>query len=73
MLALLAFPIVRSFQRHRGLGEKGLALGYFAYLVMCISNPNLFSSMGITFLSVMLANLYRKRNALPRTSSRTSA
>lgn len=58
MLALLLFPIIHAFVLKRRLPEKAMVIGYAAYLVMCFSNPNLFSSMGTLILSVILATIY---------------
>lgn len=58
MFALLLFPIVHAFVLNRRFPQKAVVIGYGAYLVMCISNPNLFSSMGTLILSVILATIY---------------
>jgi hypothetical protein len=58
MLGLLLLPVGHAFAANRSHGEKSIALGFAAYLVMCISNPNLFSSMGILILSVILGNIF---------------
>ncbi len=73
MVVLLLLPIAESFKVRRALGEKALAVGYLAYLVMCISNPNLFSSMGITLLSIILANLFRRGPSAHAAPRRTRA
>ncbi|WP_129777766.1 hypothetical protein [Peristeroidobacter soli] len=58
MCLLLAFPIVYAFVMNRDFEQKNIVVGYAFYLLMCLSNPNLFSSMGILILSVVLANLF---------------
>jgi hypothetical protein len=58
MFALLLFPIVHAFVLNRRFPQKAVVIGYGAYLVACISNPNLFSSMGTLILSVILATIY---------------
>ncbi len=58
MLVLLLFPIVHAFVMDRRFPEKAVIIGYAAYLIMCFSNPNLFSSMGTLILSVILATIY---------------
>jgi hypothetical protein len=58
MLGLLLFPIWHAFAAGRSQSIKAIAIGFVFYLVMCVSNPNLFSSMGILILSVMLANVF---------------
>ncbi len=59
MLALLLYPVVYAFALRRASAQRNLALAWAFYLLMCFSNPNLFSSMGILVLSVVLANLFR--------------
>ena len=64
MLGLLLFPVVHPFATNRSLGDKAIAVGFACYLLMCFSNPNLFSSMGILILSGILANIFAtKRGA----------
>lgn len=58
MLSLLLFPLLYAFIIRRSFDEKHVIVGYAAYLIMCASNPNLFSSMGILILSVVLANIF---------------
>ncbi len=62
MLGLLLFPIWHAFVANRSRGRKAVAIGFAFYLGMCSSNPNLFSSMGILILSVVLGILF-----LPKT------
>lgn len=64
MIGLLMYPIVYAFYLSRDYGEKHIVLAYLLYLVMCISNPNLFSSMGMLILSVLIANIYRHKKFL---------
>jgi hypothetical protein len=70
MLGLLLFPIWHAFTAHRPRADKAIALGFAFYLVMCISNPNLFSSMGILILSVMVANIFLPTGALGKATTR---
>jgi hypothetical protein len=58
MLALLLFPIAHAFIMNRRFTEKAVIIGYAAYLIMCFSNPNLFSSMGTLILSIILVTIY---------------
>lgn len=58
MMYLLFHPIRLSFQNHRSIRDRIMAISFGYYLIMCISNPNLYSSMGILILSIMMANLY---------------
>jgi hypothetical protein len=67
MVALLLVPVWRAFANRSSMANRAIALGYALYLVMCISNPNLFSSMGILILCVTLVRLYP---AMPSTESR---
>lgn len=66
IFSLLLFPVWHAFANNRRHAEKAIAIGYTAYLVMCISNPNMFSSMGVLILSIMLGNIFlqshKKRN-----------
>jgi len=58
MFGLLLFPIWHAFVVTRSRMSKAIAIGFASYLGMCASNPNLFSSMGILILSVMLSALF---------------
>ena len=70
ILLMLVYPIFKSFRLGKnGLLQKHMAVGYSFYLVMCFTNPNLFSSMGILILCLLLAGLYsarKVRDGLPR-------
>ena len=57
MILLLLYPIVYAFMLRRSYNEKHIIIGYALYLLMCASNPNLFSSMGMLILSVIIANI----------------
>ncbi|MGE4239669.1 hypothetical protein [Ramlibacter sp.] len=72
MLALLLHPIFGAFGRNRPARHATLAVGYGYYMLMCATNPNMFSSMGILILSVMLASHYREAPA-PASATRPSA
>jgi len=63
MFGLLVFPIAYAFASNKSLKLRAVVIGYAFYLLMCASNPNLFSSMGILFLSVILAMIYLARGA----------
>lgn len=58
MLGLLLFPFVYTSFVKRSFDQRHIILGYAFYLVMCASNPNLFSSMGVLILSIILANIF---------------
>jgi hypothetical protein len=58
MLGLLLFPVWHAFATNQSRTNKAIAIGFTAYLGMCASNPNLFSSMGILILSVMLSAVF---------------
>lgn len=54
MMTLLLMPI--SFAFSNGSQRlRALAASYALYLLMCVTNPNLFSSMGTLILSVLIA------------------
>jgi hypothetical protein len=59
MLGLLLFPVYHAFVVKRHFEGKAVVLGYAGYLVMCASNPLLFSSMGTLILSMILALIYK--------------
>ena len=62
MLLMLGYPIVQTFKLGKSaLLQKHIAVAYSFYLVMCFTNPNLFSSMGILILCLVLSSLYRAR------------
>lgn len=62
ILLMLLYPVVQTFKLdNSALLEKYIAVAYSFYLVMCFTNPNLFSSMGILILCVVLSGLYRAR------------
>jgi hypothetical protein len=58
MLGLLLFPVWHAFAANQSRANKAIAIAFTAYLGMCASNPNLFSSMGILILGVMLSAIY---------------
>jgi hypothetical protein len=62
MLLMLFYPIVAAFFINKHYMEKHIIIAYFFYLIMCISNPNLFSSMGMLILSMIMANMFLLRN-----------
>ena len=57
MILLLLYPIAYAFVLRRSYKEKHIIVGYALYLLMCATNPNLFSSMGMLILSVIVANI----------------
>lgn len=58
MGCLLLFPIWHAFCSPNPKLSKTIAIGFLSYLGMCATNPNLFNSMGILILSVLLARIY---------------
>jgi hypothetical protein len=62
MMGLLLFPAVIAAFDRRPM-DISLAIAWLFYLVMCFSNPNLFSSMGILILSTLMANIFLKRTS----------
>lgn len=62
MLLMLGYPIVQTFKLGKSaLLQKHIAVAYSFYLVMCFTNPNLFNSLGILILCLLLSGLYRSR------------
>ena len=63
MMLMLVYPIFKTLGFNKtDLLQKYMAVAYSFYLVMCFTNPNLFSSMGILILCVLLSGLYRVKN-----------
>jgi hypothetical protein len=62
MMGLLLFPMGMAFLG-RSAKDISLAIAWLLYLIMCVSNPNLFSSMGILILAVLMANIFQERNS----------
>jgi uncharacterized membrane protein YhaH (DUF805 family) len=60
MMGLLLFPTAIAVLSRRAR-DIAIAIAWSLYLFMCISNPNLFSSMGILILAVLMANIFLKR------------
>jgi hypothetical protein len=65
MILLLIYPIVYAFLLRPSYKHKNIVIGYLAYLVMSMTNPLLFSSMGMMYLALIMANisLYKKYSA----------
>jgi hypothetical protein len=61
LLTLLLLPVENAFIQS-GRQEHSLAIAWLLYLVVCFSNPNLFSSMGILILSALVANVFLRRD-----------
>ena len=57
MMLLLLLPLWHGLTRQVASLDLAITVAYFSYLVICIPNPNLFSSMGILILSMVLANM----------------
>jgi hypothetical protein len=68
MMTLLVVPLSLALTSGSRL-ERALALSYAVYLAICVTNPNLFSSMGILILSILLANGAMARTAAARTGA----
>lgn len=62
MMTLLVMPLSLALSSGSRL-ERALAISYAVYLVICVTNPNLFSSMGVLILSILLANGAMARTA----------
>jgi hypothetical protein len=63
MLGLLLYPIIRAFAARCPREDRTVALSFGVYLLMCFSNPNLFSSMGILLLSTVLGDMFLRDGA----------
>jgi hypothetical protein len=70
MLVLITFPLLYAFVINRRYPDRHLIVAYGFYLLMCASNPNLFSSMGILILSIVLANIFRFEDSFSSTADR---
>jgi hypothetical protein len=57
MMALLLFPVAYAFFNTASRRERALAMAYFLYLLMAVSNPLLFSSSGMLILVALIANI----------------
>ena len=68
MLSLVLFPLWHAFFRSRSQELRAVAIGFGLYIIMCASNPNLFNSMGVLILSVLLARIYLA-NRHPRSAA----
>lgn len=71
MMTLLLTPVSFAFVAG-GQRDRALAVSYALYLVMCVTNPNLFSSMGILILSVLLADVAMNSEGPPAQASSDS-
>jgi hypothetical protein len=58
-MALLLFPIAQAFFVSADRRRRALAVGFLAYLGMCLTNPMLFSSLGMLIFSALLANAFQ--------------
>lgn len=58
LFSLLLFPIWYAFFKTHSSSLRAVAISFGAYLIMCASNPNLFSSTGILILAVILGRIY---------------
>jgi hypothetical protein len=71
MILLLCFPIAYAFVVDGS--DRNVVVGYAFYLLMCASNPNLFSSMGMLILAAVLANVFIIDSARARRSINKAA
>jgi hypothetical protein len=61
MMGLLLWPVAAAFFGSKVISrldvrrDRALAIAWFLYLLMCATNPNLFSSMGILILAALLS------------------
>ena len=63
IFGLLIFPIWFAFRLGVSKKCRALVVAYEMYLLMCATNPNLFNSMGILVLSVVLSCLYIEKQS----------
>jgi len=61
MLGILIYPLIYAFVIDRTYQHRNVVMGYGFYLLICASNPNMFSSMGMLILPIILANIYLSR------------
>ncbi len=66
MVALLVYPIIYGFFVNKSYPEKHILIGYAFYLLMCFTNPNLFSSMGMLIVSIVVANVFLYKNFIKK-------
>ena len=64
IVLILFFPIAKAFLTKSGSRERAIVLGWLAYLCMSATNPMLFSSTGMLFFSVVLAETFRSPTGL---------
>ena len=65
MIIMLVFPIVMTFRLGKSaLLQKYIVVAYSLYLLMCFTNPNLFNSLGIMILSLVLYGVYKNISTL---------
>ena len=58
ILIILLIPLQKLFSKNIN-SIKFLYLGYLFYLIMCFTNPYLFSSLGMLILSIVYFNYYK--------------
>jgi hypothetical protein len=61
---LLLYPVVYAFYLNKSFKEKHLIVAYIFYLLMSITNPLFFASLGMLILSILLANIFIERYKL---------
>ncbi len=59
MMTLLLLPVAQAFLVSTDRRRRALAVGFLAYLGMCVTNPMLFSSLGMLIFSALLANAFQ--------------
>ena len=57
MVILMIYPIIYTFIIRPSYKDKHIIIAYAAYLVMTMTNPLFFSSMGMLILAIILANI----------------
>jgi hypothetical protein len=72
MILLLVGPILYAYANRWSFPETSVIVGYLVYLAMCVTNPYLFSSMGMLILSVITANIAMHHSTRTRRSGYTA-
>lgn len=62
ILFLLIYPILYAFVLKTKYDQKYIIVGYGFYLLSCFVNPNLFNSMGMLILSIIIVNVFLYKN-----------
>lgn len=63
MLFLIFYPIIYIFliEKKSKYHNKNIIFAYIFHLIVCITNPLLFSNIGMTILSIIMADIFNYR------------